>query len=409
MQMRYAVKAAWRRLLSGAAVPLLLVACAAPAPVARDKALPFEAGVHAAVDDLFAQTQTLPPLLAKVNAKLNRSSVLLDTVIDAATGQQTVITRQSESYVQDWVGRQHAQFEMLPMRAANVAGAQYLLTGALQKEAAANGGLSRIHLALIDLKAKQVVAQATVRVIDIGADISPTPYYRDSPVLMRDDSVDGHVKLSQSAPGSAADARYLDRLLTSALLNEAIVTYDADKYSEAQKLYKAAAARPDGQQMRVFTGLYLANVKLGRAADAEQAFGKMVGAGLSANSLGVKFLFRPGSTDFWPDPKVSGAYEFWLRQIAKQALAIGSCMDIVGHTSRTGSEEFNNRLSLQRAAFIRSRLETDAPGLKKRLRESGIGFRQNIMGTGTDDVRDALDRRVEFKVTPCEKLNGDNG
>ena len=31
----------------------------------------------------------------------------------------------------------------------------------------------------------------------------------------------------------------------------------------------------------------------------------------------------------------------------------------------------------------------------------GMGFRQNIVGSGTDDVVDALDRRVEFKIVPC--------
>jgi class 3 adenylate cyclase len=39
----------------------------------------------------------------------------------------------------------------------------------------------------------------------------------------------------------------------------------------------------------------------GRAADAESAFGRIVAIGLVTNNLAVKFLFRPGSTDFWPD------------------------------------------------------------------------------------------------------------
>ena len=32
---------------------------------------------------------------------------------------------------------------------------------------------------------------------------------------------------------------------------------------------------------------------------------------------------------------------------------------------------------------------------------SGMGFRQNTVGSGTDNVVDALDRRVEFKIVPC--------
>jgi len=30
-----------------------------------------------------------------------------------------------------------------------------------------------------------------------------------------------------------------------------------------------------------------------------------------------------------------------------------------------------------------------------------MGFRQNIVGSGTDNAVDALDRRVEFKIVPC--------
>jgi hypothetical protein len=30
-----------------------------------------------------------------------------------------------------------------------------------------------------------------------------------------------------------------------------------------------------------------------------------------------------------------------------------------------------------------------------------MGFRENLVGTGTDDARDALDRRVEFKISEC--------
>jgi outer membrane protein OmpA-like peptidoglycan-associated protein len=76
-------------------------------------------------------------------------------------------------------------------------------------------------------------------------------------------------------------------------------------------------------------------------------------------------------------------------------------MSVVGHTSRTGSEQMNDRLSQQRATYIKQRLDTEAPELAPRTQASGKGYRENIVGTGTDDARDALDRRVEFKVTGC--------
>src|SRR5258705_11367165 len=88
---------------------------------------------------------------------------------------------------------------------------------------------------------------------------------------------------------------------------------------------------------------------LGRAADAENAFGKIVAIGLATNNLAVKFLFRPGSIEFWADTKISGPYPIWLRQLAQQMVATRSCLRVIGHTSRTGSEPLNERLSLRRA------------------------------------------------------------
>ena len=54
-----------------------------------------------------------------------------------------------------------------------------------------------------------------------------------------------------------------------------------------------------------------------------------------------------------------------------------------------------------RAENVKNRLERESPKLKGRVIASGVGSREKLVGTGTDDVRDALDRRVEFKVVPC--------
>ena len=67
----------------------------------------------------------------------------------------------------------------------------------------------------------------------------------------------------------------------------------------------------------------------------------------------------------------------------------------------TGSEQVNETLSLQRAAAIRQRLATEAPALAARSRVTGMGWRDNIVGSGTDNAADALDRRVEFKIIAC--------
>ncbi len=377
---------------------LVLTGCATkPAATSDARNLPFNEAVDVATDGLVKQTQNLPAFLAK----MAKRGVVVDPMLDGASGQQTAATRLLEQRSTDRMKSNYAVFDLLPFDNASLAKAQYLLTGTMTREQAAGAGVFLLNLALTDLKTGNVVAQSSARARDDGLDTSPTPYYRDSPIVVRDSVVDGYIRTCATAPGQRADPTYFQRVSTATLISDATATYDGEKYDEALGKYQKALSSPSGEQLRVYNGIYLSNWKLGKTAEAEQAFGKVVEYGIANNTLGVKFLFNPGSTVFWSDPKVSGPYSIWLRQIARQATAAKVCMDVVGHTSRTGSEPFNEKLSLNRAAYIKQRLEVESRDLATRTRAQGVGFRQNIVGTGTDDVRDALDRRVEFKIVPC--------
>jgi outer membrane protein OmpA-like peptidoglycan-associated protein len=395
-----------KRLLVSAAAGLLgvLVGCAAP-PQATSLSdeLPFDQAVAQATDGLAAQTQKLPAFLANVQSRIAKKGVVLDPMLDAVTGQQTAATVLLENRVTERLTTKSEAFQILPFQSANLAKAEYLLTGTMSRvEGSANRKRAlQINLALTDLKAGTVVAQASALARDEGLDHTPLAYYRDSPVLVKDKVIDGYVLTTATAPGQRGDAVYLERIATATVINEAMVSYNAERYEEALGQYRSALATPAGEQMRVLNGIYLSTSKLNRPAEAEAAFGRVVAFGIAANELGVKFLFNPNSTDFWTDPKISGPYAMWLRQIAREAGTAKVCMDVVGHTSKTGSEAYNDALSLRRAATIRQRLGTESAELNNRTKPQGMGFRQNLVGSGTDDAVDALDRRVEFKIVAC--------
>jgi len=384
----------------GAVVATLLVACAAPPKAVEIGELPFEQAVAQASDAIAAQAQTAPAILAK----LAKKSIVLDPMLDAATGQQTAATALLETRVGERLATKGDAFEILPFTSANLARAQLLLTGTMTRvdgDAGARKKALRIQLALTDLKAGTVVAQASALARDEGLDHTPLAYYRDSPVLVKDKVIEGYVRTTATPPGQRADPLYLERIAQATVIHEATTLYNQERYVEALGKYRSALAMPAGEQIRVVNGIYLAAAKLGRTAEAEQAFARVVALGIAYNELGVKFLFNPGSTEFWSDPKVSGAYPMWLRQIARESTSAKVCMNIVGHTSHTGSEPANDALSLQRANFIRQRLLGEASTLAAKTKTSGMGFRQNIVGSGTDNAVDALDRRVEFKIVPC--------
>ena len=384
---------------------LVLSGCATPKASVVSEELPFEEAVARATDGLVAQTSKLPGFLAKVESKLNKRGLVVDPALDASTGQQTASSLLMETRVTQRLASNFESIEILPFQAANLAKAQYLFTGTLGRVAGgARQGKNaplRINLSLTDLRSGTVVAQASALARDEGLDHTPTRYYQDSPVLVKDKVVEGYLRTAATPPGQPADAFYFERVAVATVITEATELYNAERYQDSLAKYRAAGGTPGGDQLRTLNGIYLAQTKLGRPAEAEQAFGNIVAYGFKNSQLDVKFLFNPGGTSFWSDSRVSGAYDMWLRQIAKESNAAKVCMNIVGHTSHTGSEQVNDALSLQRANAILQRLAADSAAVSGRARASGMGFRENLIGSGTDNAVDALDRRVEFKIVPC--------
>ncbi len=409
-----------RRPLLPAVLLLVLAGCAAPPPplperpAALSTEVVFDAGIDFAVDDLMIQARRLPAFnvvperslipLKKEAPPPPRSLIAVDPSIDGNTGQQTAASKLLDTRLLQRAAAKFAQFDVLPVSAPDaLARAQFLLAGTLTPVPLSSGSGSafRINLSLTDIKTGFVVAQAVARVANEGVDTTPTAFFRDSPSLTKDRVVEGQIRTAQAAAGSEADGVYLSRMPVNALLAEGSRLYESNNFAEALPFYESAAARIEGQQLRVLNGLYLVNIQLGRTEEALQAFSKIVALGLATNSLSVKFLFRPGGTEFVADPKVSGPYNMWLRTLAREVAASKACLSIVGHTSRTGAEQVNDRLSLQRAVAIQRRIEALAPETVSRLQPAGVGFRENLVGSGTDDQRDSLDRRVEFKVRSC--------
>jgi outer membrane protein OmpA-like peptidoglycan-associated protein len=371
-----------------------LAGCATRQPES-DVVLPFDRAIAVTTDALVQQTQKLSGLLNR-GAK---RTVVLDPTLDAGSGQQTIATQYLDRAALDRINRD-VELEVLPFNKNHLATAQYLLTGTLTR---APQKAFRLSLALVDLKSGKVVAQSSALAAQDSVDMRPLPYYRDSPLLVRDEFVEGYVRTSSTPVGEKADSRYLERIAVATVINDATSHYNAARYREALAQYRKALAAPSGEQIRVLNGIYLSLVKLGQPAESEEAFGQLVAYGIAHNQLGVKFLFNPGGTDFWSDPKVTSAYRMWLRQIARQGAKEKVCLAIVGHTSKTGPEAANDSLSLRRAIYIQQRLSAESAEMAERTRPEGMGSRQNIVGSGSDDVVDAPDRRVEFKIVDCAR------
>jgi len=339
----------WRR---GWGAALVVAVAAGVASCSTSEPQTFEKAASDATDALLAQTGRLPAFLARVEGLLSkpdpkapRRTIVLDPMLDTITGQQTETTALFERRVTQRIGNNYPQFEFLPFQSTNLTRAQYLLTGTMARVPGPIGKTAvRLSLALTDLKSGLVVAQASALSREDNLDSTPSAYYKDSPVLIKDKVVEGYAKTTITAPGQRADPYYMERIAAASVISEATSLYNAEKYQDALGQYRTALSTPQGEQLRVQSGIYLSNVKLGRVAEAEQAFGRIVALGIAYNELGVKFLFNPGSVDFWSDPKISGSYGMWLRQIAREVVNAKSCMAILGHTSHSGPAPINDAL-----------------------------------------------------------------
>ena len=372
------------------------VAAAAPPPVVP---VPFPTAVLNAGNAVFSSA----PVSGQPGA---RQVVVIDPLVNGVTGEQSAATRQIGEQLVALAREKYPQFDVQPFSAAAVSKAPYVMVGTFtpvnaQGQTAGTREAFRFCLVMVDLHAGKTVAKGVARAKPDGVDSTPVGFFRDSPAWSADASIKSYIDTCQATKvGDPISATYLNGILTASLISEAIDAYDASHYREALELYVEAQKTPAGDQLRVYNGVYLTNWKLGHRDEAADAFGRVVDYGLAHNTLGVKILFRPGSTAFATDTQVAGSYDMWLREVANHSASRNACLQVTGNSSASGSAALNEQLSVLRAEYVQGRLEADAPGLHGHVIATGAGAKNNLVGTGSDDMSDALDRRVDFKVIP---------
>ena len=334
--------------------------------------------------------------------------LVIDPLIDANTGAQTVSTVKMGQELEGVLKNQKARWAVKPLTRETLATQPLLLIGTLtpvnvERSVDKKPDAYRVWLTLIDLRTKRVVAKQLDRSTIDSVNPEPLAFFRDSPTWHKDKTVQGYINSCQvnTKVGDLAQDDYLQRLPAAAVLNEAMMAYNQGKVPVANRLYKEADGLSDGGDLRVLNGLYLTSWQLGQKTEARDAFGKIVATGLEAQRLPMKLLFKPGGTNFNEVGDLSAQYQVWLGAMADEAGKVPACVKVVGHTSRTGQASVNEKLSLRRAEAVARLLESRNRSLSTRLTVGGAGSREALIGLGTDDQRDALDRRVEFRVVDC--------
>ena len=334
--------------------------------------------------------------------------LVIDPLIDANTGQQTAASLAIGGQLARLLANRYPMWKVQPLSRKTLSSAPLLMIGTLTPVDLNDAGPAgpdafRIWLTLADLRTGRIVAKRLDRATPASVNAEPTRYFRDSPTWQKDRTVLAYINSCQidARVGAALDPLYLMRLPAAALLHEAISAYNDNQLALAHRLYGDAARLAEVDDLRVLNGRYLTSWRLGKKKEASEVFGRIVANGLADRRLAVKVLFEPGTTTLLPLADLRAQYRLWLREVAKQADSKRTCLRVVGHSSRTGTAAASEALSQQRAAVVRWVLARDAPPSARRFTAEGVGWRENLSGLGTDDLRDALDRRVEFRVIDC--------
>ena len=142
---------------------------------------------------------------------------------------------------------------------------------------------------------------------------------------------------------------------------------------------------------------------IGNYMDREEAKlrAQLQGTGVSVTRSGdTVILNMPGNVTFATDSSnISADFYAVLDSVA---LVINefeqTYVDVMGHTDSTGAEDYNQRLSEQRASSVGRYLESREV-LPSRIYTQGIGETQPIADNDTPEGR-SLNRRVEIHLNP---------
>ena len=380
---------------------VVLVGCVSNPPVVVNRApVDFNSAMKTLTSDLFAQVKQNQGFAQS----LRESVFVIDPFIDANTAEVNETSREIEQVLARELKLAFPSFRIEPMSSKNLPIANYVVNGSIRLNKGSADVFYRVSSSVVDLKTGKVIANSEVWVGDKQLKHEPVGSYRESPMYLKDKRVEGYIATTLTRVGDLADGEYFESLPRSAVMTEAEKAFDENNYQKALALYLIADERSDGKVMKTYSALYQCYRKLGKMTEAEEAFAKLVDVGLQNMNISTRFLFSVNSTEFVADPDLRNQYSLWMKHIARRVSASGTCLQILGHSSRTGTERYNETLSLQRALAVQKAMQKDFPLAMQKTRANGRGFKDNIIGSGSDDMQDAIDRRVEFKVVDCGKL-----
>lgn len=366
--------------------------------------LEFNVAINNLANNLLMQTKNNQKV-----TQFDNKAIALDPFADANSGEIVKVSRQIEQIIFEQAKKLDVPIARITPQ--NLRESKYIMSGIIDFTDYSVGNTTdktekyyKVSASVIDLKTGKIIADSSSWVLNLDLDHTPTAFYQDSPIYMKDSNIESLIATARKGVGELANKVYYDSIDVQALLVQAETDYENKDYTKSLKLFKQVSEHPDGDKlMRTYAGLYETNLKLSNQEAAENAFSQLLATSVEENqNLNIKFLYQVNSIEFVDDPKLKNDYALWLKMIAKYFNDNDQCFHIVGHSSKTGNQVYNKKLSLKRAKAFQNKLPII--NIQIRSKAIGKGFVNNMVGSGTDDAKDAVDRRVEIVVVNCSMI-----
>jgi outer membrane protein OmpA-like peptidoglycan-associated protein len=368
-----------------------------PDPLPPPVPIAFHRDIPSAVDFLArAVAQQLAPI-----AKPLQTTVPVDEFFSVQSAEVSTSGRVLQRDLATALSQTMPPLKFVPLDVESANNAQWVLLTNYAvpsaNEALQPGKWIRLQVAMTESSTGKVLTRINTYLDAAQFNAEPTQFFKDAPMYFTDDRHRERLGVMEGQKQPLGSA-----LQVQSALADAVALYEGGKFAEAEQGFiKLRAMAP--HHPGALTGLYQTYWKLARKAEAEQAFSDLVAAGIDAGSLSVKLLFKVGGTAFVDSADLAAQYRLWLKSVGQVVSSKDRCVDVTGHASKSGSTEYNDRLSLQRAESIVALIGQTSRDARTRFKAAGRGFQETIVGSGANDATDAIDRRVEFKVRSCDK------
>jgi outer membrane protein OmpA-like peptidoglycan-associated protein len=366
----------------------------------------FEEGMRVLASSLADQVER-SSLENKVNSiasgKIRIKKIVIDPFIDVQSGYPVKANdRIARIMSTEMKNRFDIGGEMEP---DTLEAAEYVLNGMVTIEGDRKD-IHKVFSTVFEKSTGKVLASAAVRIR--GLDTTPKEIYKDSPVFLKGEDYKHQAESVRKNPEETVNKEYQDSLTAKSMQVKGDNLYEHKEYNKSLTYYNQAAKLRKGDQPNILNGQFTNLMAQGNYQAAEEVYGRLLRASLKeTGEIASTISFAPGQKE--PLASKANHHNIYMKEIASFVVSHPDCrLKIVGHSSKTGSAAYNDRLSKERAECIQKQMKKFASGIIQQSTTDGRGFRECLVCKGKDDFTNLVDRRVEFIFSNCIQDNAGN-